>query len=288
MSKPDTRYIIARDGTRIAYTLSGQGPRTIVLSNGIGCNEVFLRGLSSELEKHFRVLSWHYRGHGDSDVPADYRHTDYPYLVEDLKQVLADAKVRQAVFIGFSMGVEINFEFYRNWPEMVTSLIQICGAYEFCLKNFFNISLLHYIYPGALFAVRRRPNWAEKFWRFTLNGPWTYAIGGALIFDSKRFAKSDWLDYQPHIANIDLRCFIEMAGYLANHSAADLLSNIDVPTLIIAGTKDNFTPVDVSRKMARLIPQAELIEIEGGTHGTTVEYPERVNPAVVRFIKRLM
>lgn len=280
----ETGYISAEDGTRIAYTESGGGEPCVVLSNGIGCNEVFLRYLSEDLSWRFRVINWHYRGHMNSETPKDMSHTDYPYLVDDLKLVLDDAGVKKAVFVGFSMGVEINFEFYRRHPEMVEMLIPICGTFEFCFKSFFGLPLLEHLYPLATYAVRRNPKRVERIWRHTIGSPLAFPIAKLMVFNRKRVKKSDFKDYHPHIANIDKRLFLEMGGYLGKHSARDLLHEIDVPTLIIAGDRDNFTPIRVSREMAGLIPGSRLVEIKGGSHGTLIEFPEEVNPRVVDFI----
>ena len=280
-------YVTARDGTRIAYTVGGKGGIDVVLSNGIGCNEVFLRYLVEDLSEKFRVISWHYRGHVNSGIPEDMTHTDYPYLIDDLKLVLDDAGVRKAAFIGFSMGVEINFEFYRLHPEMVTALVPACGTFEFCLRSFFGLPVAERLFPLVLRLVRKRPKTMERIWRRTIGGPLAFPLARLAIFNWRRVKRSDFFDYHPHISNIDKRCFLEMAGYLAGHSARDLLPRIDVPTLIVAGTRDNFTPIRVSREMASLIPGSRLVEIKGGSHGTLIEFPEKVNPIVINFLKEL-
>jgi len=284
----ESQFLRAADGTRIGYRVHGSGEPAVVLSNGIGCNEVFLRHLSAALAQRFRVIEWHYRGHLDSAVPAKLSHLDFPYLLDDLELVLAATGVAQAVFVGFSMGVQINFEFYRRHPDRVLGLVPICGTYEYCLKSFFGVPVFQYLFPLALLAVRRQHALMQRIWRRVLGNPLAYLGGRLLIFDGRRFTRSDFRDYQPHILALDLRCFLEMAAFLAQHSARDLLPRIAVPTLIIAGTKDNFTPLRVSREMAELIPHAQLVEIKGGSHATPAEYPEQVNPAVLEFAEGLI
>lgn len=279
--------ISAADGTTIAYTVHGRGDQVVLQSNGIGCNEVFLRYLTEDLSQKFRVINWHYRGHMDSELPKNMDYLSFPHLVDDLKRVLDHLEVEQAVFLGFSMGVEINFEFYRLFPERVQALIPICGTFEFCLKSFFGIQALEPILLRLLQLAERHPGIIERIWRRTVGGRLAFPLSRLFIFNRKRVKKSDFLDYHPHISNIDKSCFLKMAYHLAQHTARDLLPDIQVPTLVIAGTKDNFTPLQVSKEMAGMIPNARLVEIKGGTHGTLIEFPEEVNPPVIAFIEEL-
>jgi len=54
----------------------------------------------------------------------------------------------------------------------------------------------------------------------------------------------------------------------------DTLRTIDVPTLVVAGTADVITPVDGMRPMAASIAGAQLVELEGAGHLSSLEQPE--------------
>ncbi len=69
------------------------------------------------------------------------------------------------------------------------------------------------------------------------------------------------------------------------HTAWDHLPHVDVPTLIIAGERDKFTPAWLSRKMAEHIPGAELMLVPLGTHTAPLEYRELVELRVERFLR---
>jgi pimeloyl-ACP methyl ester carboxylesterase len=59
-----------------------------------------------------------------------------------------------------------------------------------------------------------------------------------------------------------------------------LTSFAHVPTTIVTGTKDVLTSVGHSRKMAKRIPQATLVECAGAGHMVILEQKERVNSAL--------
>lgn len=58
------------------------------------------------------------------------------------------------------------------------------------------------------------------------------------------------------------------------------LDGIACPTLILCGRQDALTPLEASEEMARLIPGARLVIVEGCGHLSTMERPEEVNEAL--------
>ena len=71
------------------------------------------------------------------------------------------------------------------------------------------------------------------------------------------------------------------------HSAQDLLPEIRVPTLVVAGSRDTFTPPEVSVAMAEAIPGARLELIEGGSHILPLEQRDRLGQLVRDFLASL-
>ena len=75
-------------------------------------------------------------------------------------------------------------------------------------------------------------------------------------------------------------------------SRDSLLRAIDrmagVPVLVVAGSRDGFTPPDLSAAMAAAVPDAELLVVDGGSHTAPLERPEFVNDAVVAFLERAL
>lgn len=77
------------------------------------------------------------------------------------------------------------------------------------------------------------------------------------------------------------------AAFLAAMLEMDLregLANIDVPTRIIVGTRDNLTPVDAGRTLAELIPHARLDIVPDAGHMLPFEEPDRVADLIEEVI----
>ncbi len=79
--------------------------------------------------------------------------------------------------------------------------------------------------------------------------------------------------------------YVRMLECLGGHDASDVLHTIDVPSLLIAGDRDRFTPRSAMERMSQSIPGAEFMAVSGGTHYLAVEYPERVNLRVEKFFR---
>jgi pimeloyl-ACP methyl ester carboxylesterase len=68
------------------------------------------------------------------------------------------------------------------------------------------------------------------------------------------------------------------------HDTTRFLEEVNVPSLVIAGEHDLFTPVQLARTMARTLPEAELLVVRGATHIAPLEIPELVNLAIEKFL----
>mgnify|MGYP002359017683 FL=1 len=73
------------------------------------------------------------------------------------------------------------------------------------------------------------------------------------------------------------------AAYV-EHDAADVLGSITVPTLIIAGDRDQLTPVAIAERMQRAIAGSRLVVFPGHSHLVQVGRPADVHAAIDGFL----
>jgi pimeloyl-ACP methyl ester carboxylesterase len=84
---------------------------------------------------------------------------------------------------------------------------------------------------------------------------------------------------------VDMDTLIRLLEQMGEHDGWDLLPLIDVPTLIIAGSRDVFTPRSAAERMARRIRGSEIMLLPGATHYAALEYPEMVNLRLEKFFR---
>jgi pimeloyl-ACP methyl ester carboxylesterase len=75
----------------------------------------------------------------------------------------------------------------------------------------------------------------------------------------------------------------QLVAILAASSRLERLKDVRVPTLVIHGTDDVLVPVGNGRLVAKAVPGARLIEIEGMGH----DVPRRVWPLVADAIAEI-
>ena len=70
-----------------------------------------------------------------------------------------------------------------------------------------------------------------------------------------------------------------------SHDVSEFASDIEVPTLLIAAQKDDITPIEAERRLARIFRHAELVEIADVGHLIHYETPAEAAGAVRRFLR---
>ncbi len=70
--------------------------------------------------------------------------------------------------------------------------------------------------------------------------------------------------------------------------SVQLLSSINVPTLVVVGEDDVLTPPADARRIAEGIAGAELVVIPDAGHLSNLEQPDRFTAAVERFAERVL
>lgn len=279
------RYIPSFDGTELYTSTSGQGP-AVLLCDGLGCDGFVWRYLHPALTPDYRVVRWHYRGHGLSRMPSDPKAFRVSDLVGDLYSVMNALEVPQAVLVGHSMGVQVILEFALRYPERVVGLIPTCGSYGRPLDTFHDNPLGAKIFPVVQTLVKRYPSMAQRVWRRLLLSELSYQVALKVELNGRLILRRDFDPYFAHLAAMDVRVFFETLEHLSEHTVEDRLHLIEAPALVIAGEDDTFTPAWLSTRMAQRLPHAELLLVPGGTHAAPIEHPDLVNLRVAAFLDR--
>ena len=80
---------------------------------------------------------------------------------------------------------------------------------------------------------------------------------------------------------------LQQQAILNRRDQSDTLRQLAVPTLVLCGSLDTLTPPDISREMAALAPQADLLILDDVGHLSTMEAPDDVTAQLNRFLARI-
>jgi len=280
----DSGFAEGADGTRIYWSAVGSGAPALVCCDGIGCDGFAWKYVVRDFAPRHRVIRWHYRGHGRSGVPADCGRVGFDDISSDLQAVLKATGTEQAVLLGHSMGVQVSLEHHRRHPEQVLGLALICGSHGLPLDTFHDSKALKIILPSMIAAAGKYPQAMELIWRLTAGGELAYQFATHLEVNGKLVRREDFAPYFRHLSGMDPRLFLGMLRHASEHTAYDHLPEVKVPTLIVAGTHDTFTPYWLSEEMQSRIPGSELLTVPGGTHVAPIEHPELITLRLEKFL----
>lgn len=277
------RTIRSFDGTRLYIRSEGTGP-ALLFCDGLGCDGYIWKYLRPVLAPHYKLIFWHYRGHGRSSAPK------HPYALNlaahrsDLLAVLDAVGEPHAVMLGHSMGVQLLLDLALWQPERIAGLVLLCGGPGRPLDTLHGSRVL-----GRAFPVMRRftlsfPKLAQRLWARLWQSEvchlWAHAfeVNGALL------QRDDLQPYFDHLGQMDVQHFMLMVSHLQAHTVVHRLAQVASPALIVAGEQDTLTPVRLSHIMQQRMPQAQLVVVPKGSHVAPLEKPELVNGHVMRFV----
>lgn len=282
---PQATFAVGPDGTRL-YVRSRRGPGDVwlVLTDGIACAGFIWKYLWEDLENVASVAHWNYRGHGRSGPPSDPTRiglVDHARDLDAVRESLGDPPV---VLVGHSMGCQVSLEAYRLRPEKVRGIVLICGAPGRITYTFKGSDVLAQILPRLIERVDAHPEIVRALWGRV---PADVAIRLAMMTGDidRSIRPEDVMPYLEHMVDIDVPMFLRMLFSAGEHSAVDLLPRVNVPSLVIGGDRDTFTPPRYAEEMAKAMPQSELLMVSPGTHIVPLERRELVRETVTRFLR---
>ena len=115
---------------------------------------------------------------------------------------------------------------------------------------------------------------------------WTFTSKLGLV-DPYYTKREDFLPYLNHMGDLDPRLFLHMVSEAHAHNLYPLLDQIQQPTLVVAAEKDTFTPMWLSKRMVREMPNARLLVLADATHAAIIEQPYTINQSVNGFLREM-
>ena len=246
------------NGIEIHYEVEGDGP-AVLLSHGYSATGAMWDAQRHALSDRYRIISWDMRGHGSTDSPDDPALYSTELTVADMRGLLEQLGIEQAVIGGLSLGGYMSLAFYRQHSDVVRALI-VCDSG-----------------PGYRNAEARQ-TWNRRAHDRALDARGLEALAGR----SREMRES--MGRHRSASGLALAA----RGMLAqlDSNVIDSLPAIRVPTLIVVGDRDE-PFVAPCRYMAAKIPGARLEVIAGGGHSSNLDQPELFNRMLRAFLDAL-
>jgi 3-oxoadipate enol-lactonase len=290
------RQVASGDGTTIRYTVRGRpGAPWLVFAAGFMCPDNFWQYVAPLLFDRYRCVFLDYRSIGASDDPRrpgyrgrHLRADDYTIErhADDVAAVIDTLDARGVTVIGHSMGCQVALATWRSRPQRVAALALITGPYASPLHTFYGSKLGARLFPVAAVGLPVLPRPVQKRIGRALRLPIAMPVARLIRALGPETPAAGMQGYFEHFGNVDPLVALAIASGMHDFDAGPWLGEVDVPTLVVVGTRDTFTPPEVGEVMLERIPDAELVEVRGGTHGALIEYPGEIHDAFADFVSR--
>lgn len=263
---------IQSNGIDLFYEERGSGD-PLLLIMGITAPGAVWEKHVAVWEKSFRCILVDNRGVGNSSKPPGPYTT--AQMADDCAGLLDVLKLEKVRVVGCSMGSTIAQQLAIRHPDKIRSMVLMC-PWARC-DNTAKAIFQHMVNCKA----RLRP---EEF---------------SLYIQLLIYSKNSWDDGQMHSGLLEDRKnaaqdtnpqpLIGLEGQAAaciSHDVLAELGQINLPTLVIDGEEDAFTPSWMTLEVAQAIPNAELHLYKNSGHAFHWENIEDFNPRVRDWLLR--
>ncbi len=262
MSESDFKRINGKfvevNGIKMYYEEYGSGYPLILIHGGISSIQMWEKQLP-EFSKHFRVIAVDSRGHGKSTNPEGKLH--YKLMADDFAALIKELKLNKPLLCGWSDGGQIGLEIGMHYQEQVKAMVL----------------------GGTMINLTQEM--IDGFKEIGINGP------GQVDFD--KLAKTlDWLvklmqeqtaahgeDYWKTLLLIISKMWFDPTEF-----PEEKVKDIQTPTLIVLGDRDDYIPLSEATTMHKLMPNTELAIIPNSNHDCYFTHKELFNQIVVNYL----
>lgn len=229
-------------------------------------------------------------GHFPAAFPAGFKQEQL--TVKTLARVLAKAihgmvGEQPVTLMGRSTGGFAALNIAAHYPQMASRIVSIAGFAYGRWTGFlgFQQRLVRMGETGRILF--------KSFYRLAGASPGVFRhvlrkyVDGSSVRNTdpgllEQVIESNVVNYR----NLDLDAMVQYFLAMPEMDISSLLPRIRVPTLAIAGERDRTVPPDESRKIASLVPNAELALIPGAGHLSFFDCPPEYQARLSSWLQK--
>jgi class 3 adenylate cyclase/pimeloyl-ACP methyl ester carboxylesterase len=265
--RPSIRYAKRKDGVRIAYIITGEGP-TLICPQGWVTNlllyyeDPLIQNFYNTLAEEYSIVSYDRYGCGQSDR----NRTNFTLEDEllDLEAVVDTLNLSSLSIFAFSISGAAAVTFSVKNPEKVDKLI-LYGAYANG-----NLVAPEEVQTAVISIVRASWGMGSK------------ALSDIFIPGATPEARKAFVEYQKNSASAEVAANLLSLTYSLD--VTDILPKLKVPTLVLHRDKDTSIGIQNGQNLAQLIPNAEFRVLRGNLHFPWLGDSQEVIGEVLNFL----
>ncbi|RMF55809.1 alpha/beta hydrolase [Candidatus Woesearchaeota archaeon] len=261
------------EGIKLNYQLITQkgSKANLVLVHGYSGNHTVWLNVIKNLKQKYNILLFDLRGHGLSDKPKKKSLYTIPNFVSDLEALINHTKLKNVYLVGYSSGGLFSMYYSLKHKKNVKGIILISTNHTNFLK--FRLPFL----DSLTFLVKGIFNTC------------------AFLFRNFNKKKYNFLDYTKlkskspvfkELSLVPLDIYFWCINTLLDKNMEGKINEIDVPVLIVRGSKDLLTTRRECSYLAKKIRSSEFKTILNIDHHIVLNKPKKVASLIDSFIAK--
>jgi 3-oxoadipate enol-lactonase len=262
--------IQVKSGSTLGYVDVGEGIPIILIHGLFLDHTAFAEQIDTFKDRH-RIVAIDIHGHGTSSELD--RSMSLDEMAEDYFDLVQQLDIQQAIWGGVSLGGMTSLRIAIRHPEAVLGLLLLnTNAGKGAGKKVPSVE-------GLNAPLTMRFLWHTQFLKMKVLQA---GLFGRTTLETKPDLQRIWVEKMKPISSKSMKHSIE--AVLSADSILDLLSAIDIPTIIGAGKEDTALPIVASQQINQRIRNSNVVEIDKCGHSTPVERPEIVTQLLAELL----
>lgn len=248
----------------VAVHVADDGPRdgpAIVFGNSLGTSLALWDKLCQRLPAGYRLIRYDMRGHGGSSTPPGLYAMDD--LVSDAEGVMDELGIRDAAFVGLSIGGMVAQGLASKRPDLVRVAV----------------------FSNTAAKIGTPEMWGDRIQAIRAGG--LEGIADAVMerwFGDAFRATDDVAYWRKMMTDTDVDGYIGCCQAIAEADLRVSTAALRLPVLGIAGSSDLSTPPDLVLGTVATVPGSSFEVIDGAGHLPCVEAPDEYARLILNFL----
>jgi pimeloyl-ACP methyl ester carboxylesterase len=245
---------------------------TLVFVHGLSGSSSAWKKYEERFEKKYNILTFDLRGHGASARPKEYSAYKIELVADDLFELLKHLRIEHCILISHSFGSLTALSFIEDHPGIAEAAILLSPHYN---VNEIKTSKLAKPFLNATLSILDLISFKPKkgghvdYGRFVNSGDWNIR---RMIAD---------------VGNTGLRIYLYCTKQAYNFNGEPSIGKINIPILIIHGTKDTIFPVRGAKSMAEKIAGSEIVIMDKADHILVLNHEGTISPIIENFVGKI-
>lgn len=252
--------------------VKGKGTQVMLFAHGFGCDQNLWRYVAPAFEDNYKVVLFDHVGAGASDLSAfePHKYENLEGYANDILEIATALRLENIIFIGHSVSALMGIIAYHKSPELFKSLVLVAPSPS-------------YINDGGYVGGFTKAQIEELLESLDQNHlGWSTTMAPVIMGNAER------PELSIELANSFCRTDPSIAKHFARTTflsdGRNLLSSVNIPSLILQCADDVIAPKEVGEYMHGQMKDSTLVMMKATGHCPNLSAPKETIDAIKLFL----